>query len=210
MPLTENDVVEITGYEDWYVDVVPHMNPFNDNITQSSINSNFCTKSLPTENLFTRTLTAYCKSNRKSNNMDSDCYICHEELLVGEQVSSTTCDHTFHNECIHRWISSNNFNGCPVCRNSMKTFNVMNTKNETSVQGIISFADKLKIFSDYVGYKILNLIYGYCCIVILVGFFTFISMLLKSVHIIVTIDIDSFDSKLIMEPIRIMKRMLMM
>jgi len=41
-----------------------------------------------------------------------ECCICMEQIVCQEET--TSCDHKFHINCIHKWCESNN--SCPMCR----------------------------------------------------------------------------------------------
>lgn len=49
------------------------------------------------------------------------CSICQDKIKVGKAGIAyiTCCKHAFHSSCFDRWISSDNFNGCPDCRNDL-------------------------------------------------------------------------------------------
>ncbi|XP_022735667.1 E3 ubiquitin-protein ligase AMFR-like [Durio zibethinus] len=48
---------------------------------------------------------------------DQDCMICLEELKVGSDVSRMPCSHTFHGDCIEKWLKQSHY--CPICRFEM-------------------------------------------------------------------------------------------
>ncbi|WRX14880.1 zinc finger protein [Theobroma cacao] len=48
-----------------------------------------------------------------------DCVICLEELKVGSDASQMPCSHTFHGDCIEKWLKQSHY--CPVCRFEMPT-----------------------------------------------------------------------------------------
>ncbi|KAK6281254.1 hypothetical protein POUND7_015079 [Theobroma cacao] len=43
-----------------------------------------------------------------------DCVICLEELGVGSDASEMPCFHTFHENCIQKWLKQSHY--CPICR----------------------------------------------------------------------------------------------
>lgn len=45
---------------------------------------------------------------------DVQCAICLNNITSGQDVTSLSCDHTFHSQCIQRWFRRNGT--CPVCR----------------------------------------------------------------------------------------------
>lgn len=45
---------------------------------------------------------------------DVQCSICLNSITSGQDVTSLTCEHTFHSQCIQRWFRRNAT--CPVCR----------------------------------------------------------------------------------------------
>ncbi|KAF9592753.1 hypothetical protein IFM89_017323 [Coptis chinensis] len=47
--------------------------------------------------------------------VDSDiCPICHEDMEEGDEAGSFECLHTFHQECMLKWIITKP--NCPICR----------------------------------------------------------------------------------------------
>lgn len=45
---------------------------------------------------------------------DVQCSICLNNIISGQDVTSLSCEHTFHSQCIQRWFGRNAT--CPVCR----------------------------------------------------------------------------------------------
>ncbi|KAF8379107.1 hypothetical protein HHK36_028536 [Tetracentron sinense] len=45
------------------------------------------------------------------------CTVCLEDFLIGMDVTKMPCSHTFHRECIARWLEQSNL--CPLCRFEM-------------------------------------------------------------------------------------------
>jgi hypothetical protein len=62
--------------------------------------------------------TYLLKLYRDSEN--DNCPICLEQLSISKFNKTLPCHHTFHKNCINRWIKytkvSNNFTNCPLCR----------------------------------------------------------------------------------------------
>lgn len=53
-------------------------------------------------------------------NYDNVCSICHDGLLVGQNVRRINhCRHMFHQSCIDTWFSSRST--CPTCRHDIRT-----------------------------------------------------------------------------------------
>ena len=74
---------------------------------------------------------AYLKKNKynfKSNKTcsfgqnDEICSICHETLETN--LSTTSCNHTFHKNCLCNWL--NNKNTCPMCRTTFTPEEIQN------------------------------------------------------------------------------------
>ncbi|XP_021293354.1 E3 ubiquitin-protein ligase At4g11680-like [Herrania umbratica] len=47
------------------------------------------------------------------------CVICLEELEVGSDASQMPCSHTFHENCIQKWLKQSHC--CPICRFELPT-----------------------------------------------------------------------------------------
>jgi hypothetical protein len=52
------------------------------------------------------------------------CSICLNLFEFGDQVHVTNCKHTFHAECILRWLE--NSNDCPLCRQALRVKTAIN------------------------------------------------------------------------------------
>lgn len=46
------------------------------------------------------------------------CSICLESVSIGSQVV-LTCEHAFHEKCIHEWVSKAQNASCPNCRSNI-------------------------------------------------------------------------------------------
>lgn len=51
---------------------------------------------------------------KKSNTMNDNCCICLLEMKFKEKCSSLKCKHTFHYDCIKKWLNTKSI--CPFCR----------------------------------------------------------------------------------------------
>lgn len=61
------------------------------------------------------------KHNSKDDNINViKCSICIENILDKDK-HITKCEHTFHKECIDKWLESNN--KCPYCRTELTDIN---------------------------------------------------------------------------------------
>ena len=60
------------------------------------------------EKLEADTICLICRNNLEENSI----YV---ESLINNKLSTGTCEHVFHYECIRRWVSSNI--RCPKCFN---------------------------------------------------------------------------------------------
>lgn len=56
-----------------------------------------------------------CK--KKSNLLDQSCLICLEEYHEGEILLTLLCFHSFHKQCITKWLEDHQT--CPTCRESV-------------------------------------------------------------------------------------------
>lgn len=60
-------------------------------------------------------MSCYIKLKNTKRKKEIICSICLCELSSSDDLITTTCKHTFHKECINRWICQNDT--CPLCRN---------------------------------------------------------------------------------------------
>ncbi|KAK6258939.1 hypothetical protein SCA6_013413 [Theobroma cacao] len=55
-------------------------------------------------------------SSRSSSRLESnECAVCLSELEEGEEVRKLKCKHTFHKDCLDRWLQQY-WATCPLCR----------------------------------------------------------------------------------------------
>lgn len=47
--------------------------------------------------------------------MRASCVICTENFTLDSEISASPCGHTFHDECLGRWIRQGS-KTCPQCR----------------------------------------------------------------------------------------------
>lgn len=63
--------------------------------------------------------TYILKLHQESDN----CPICLEQLSISKFNKTLHCHHTFHKNCIKKWITytknNNNFTNCPLCRTKL-------------------------------------------------------------------------------------------
>lgn len=55
-------------------------------------------------------------ADEKENNNNSKCSICLAAYEVNDSIKTITCLHSFHSECIDRWLRDHDI--CPVCKHS--------------------------------------------------------------------------------------------
>ena len=59
----------------------------------------------------------YSAIQMEENDSQINCSICLEDMTNVDNQTTTTCDHTFHRDCIDRWLARHNT--CPVCRTQL-------------------------------------------------------------------------------------------
>ena len=55
---------------------------------------------------------------RQSDGTPLSCSICLEEVAVGDSLRTLPCMHTYHQQCVDKWLSEKA--ACPVCQRSVK------------------------------------------------------------------------------------------
>ncbi len=50
----------------------------------------------------------------RSRDHRTSCSVCLEEMIAGEFAVKLSCEHTFHEECVRKWLAKNHT--CPTCR----------------------------------------------------------------------------------------------
>lgn len=58
--------------------------------------------------------------------VEKECSICYEELEI-KTAHVTGCKHSFHKECIKKWLSVKDT--CPICRDLLITRTLINNTN---------------------------------------------------------------------------------
>ncbi|XP_039041201.1 RING-H2 finger protein ATL7-like [Hibiscus syriacus] len=53
---------------------------------------------------------------RYSRRWSSECAVCLIELQEGEKVRRLKCRHSFHKDCLDRWLQQQYWATCPLCR----------------------------------------------------------------------------------------------
>ena len=56
------------------------------------------------------------KHRGKMNKERTKCSICLEDFQCGDVVRTLPCFHSFHKDCIDRWLRSKSI--CPICKHS--------------------------------------------------------------------------------------------
>ncbi|XP_062075960.1 E3 ubiquitin-protein ligase SDIR1-like [Humulus lupulus] len=68
-------------------------------------------------NDITRVLKNMKYKKSKENEDEQVCAVCLEEFSNGEEVAITTCNHSYHNPCITKWLALRK--SCPYCRKQL-------------------------------------------------------------------------------------------
>ncbi len=68
------------------------------------------------ESALSRLPTHRYTEDEKENNANSKCSICLAAYEVNDSIKTITCLHSFHTECIDRWLRDHDI--CPVCKYS--------------------------------------------------------------------------------------------
>ena len=71
--------------------------------------------------------TILCNAYIYTTSVDiQDCPICYTIMAKGDKISVTPCNHSFHYNCMERWIQtisqrhSSYREGCPMCRGNLE------------------------------------------------------------------------------------------
>jgi hypothetical protein len=80
------------------------------------------------------------------------CPICYEDITDESKRLVTKCNHAFHEECLVKWIDTQEDCGsdcinCPMCRGEVKQFSLFPTvekKGEYMVKKLMKWLDDLK------------------------------------------------------------------
>jgi len=80
------------------------------------------TQTLLTEGISDKNFDSLPSSTYQKKQCEEMCSICIEEFHEGEELKMMPeCKHTFHHNCIKRWVQ--NHNNCPYCRRTILTEN---------------------------------------------------------------------------------------
>ncbi|KAF9236459.1 hypothetical protein BU15DRAFT_35415, partial [Melanogaster broomeanus] len=60
-------------------------------------------------------LEEYEKQGRVASNCVDRCLICLDDYTPEDNLRVLTCKHTFHQDCVDRWLETGR-NNCPACR----------------------------------------------------------------------------------------------
>lgn len=69
------------------------------------------------------------KIKYKHNCKNSECPITQVKFTEDEEITQLPCQHCFHTDSIHRWLTTEKA-ACPVCRYNLDSVVVSNTTNE--------------------------------------------------------------------------------
>ena len=64
------------------------------------------------------------KSHRVEDIKVKMCPVDMTEIAIDDQMVVTPCDHSFHLECIRKYMEGKNLKFCPCCREALKDFKV--------------------------------------------------------------------------------------
>lgn len=53
-----------------------------------------------------------------SDNYLGECSICYNDYSIGDCISTTKCNHVYHQKCLQKWFQTKM--DCPICRQSCK------------------------------------------------------------------------------------------
>ena len=69
-------------------------------------------------------------NEKKFNSQDKMCVICFEEMKLNSDfgISSLSCSHHFHSECIKKWLEKKT--NCPCCREKSFQWNILKKEFE--------------------------------------------------------------------------------
>ena len=58
------------------------------------------------------------KTFKLESSLESDCSICMEHMITDNVVTELNCTHTFHSECIQKYLKEYSYK-CPICRSDV-------------------------------------------------------------------------------------------
>ena len=111
-------------YEDFNIDYL-YINNLEDIMLRNALNESLemytCNELKPNVNI---------DVDSKQSDIESSCSICQDDIIMSEEVIHLECKHTYHSECIKKWVKYKA--ECPICRASIKTTtSSLNEKNDS-------------------------------------------------------------------------------
>ncbi len=82
------------------------------------IESNIINDTAPPNNNSAKMMKKILKIN-VCKNPEKECYICLESINENPNLRQFSCSHTFHPECIGKWLGTRYDETCPVCRQQL-------------------------------------------------------------------------------------------
>ncbi|RDY07009.1 E3 ubiquitin-protein ligase RHA2A, partial [Mucuna pruriens] len=65
-----------------------------------------------------------CYSKRRLKAKNAECRVCLSEFEEGEKVRKLKCQHTFHRDCLDKWLQQY-WATCPLCRKQVVPHDVV-------------------------------------------------------------------------------------
>ena len=235
--MASSNTNELTGYEDWYEDIMPQMTTFSDDIQINSASLVQCSqnkyKQSIKNNLYSRRLLKNdCEIRSEVDDIDSvnildtnaeisqySCSICLHNLKQNEFVSSTSCGHSYHKTCIEEWIDSKKFNGCPYCKDPLKEKHKMipkysrYSKYDLAINFVtknINYCSELIQFSSYIDIvlSLLKIICRYILLYSMIILLSGVFVIILGVVKSINITLDPVDENLIEKSFCVMKKLI--
>jgi hypothetical protein len=69
--------------------------------------------------------------NLKINNIATECSICQEFFVVGDEVCKLSCRHVYHTSCVLNWLQSHHT--CPLCRLQLPSQDIQQQKQHSNL-----------------------------------------------------------------------------
>ncbi|KAK9272667.1 hypothetical protein L1049_003043 [Liquidambar formosana] len=56
-----------------------------------------------------------------------ECTVCLSKFEEGEEIRELQCNHTFHKDCLDRWLQQDYYANCPLCRREVLPAEIMSS-----------------------------------------------------------------------------------